>query len=75
MRLATTIEINKKELARELLTWRLRTGRTQEQAAKEFGLSRYSIMRAESEKYISISTAYRISVNLNRAIREENEAK
>lgn len=65
------IQIDKQALAAELVTWRLRTTRTQQEAADLFGVSRYSILRVENCKDIGIAMAYRISAALAKAIREE----
>jgi len=66
------IQIDKKALAQELATWRIRSGLTQREAAERFNVSRYSILRVENMKDIGIAMAYRISAALARAIREEN---
>ena len=66
------IELDKKALAKELATWRIRSGLTQRETAERFNVSRYSILRAENMKDIGIAMAYRISAALARAIREEN---
>ena len=66
------IEIDKKALAQELATWRIRSGLTQREAAERFNVSRYSILRAENMREIGIAMTYRISAALARAIREEN---
>lgn len=68
---ANVIQIDKRALAAELATWRLRTGRTQQEAADMFGVSRYSILRVENCKDIGIAMAYRISAALAKSIREE----
>lgn len=70
---AKAIDIDKQELAQELVTWRLRSGLTQSQAGDKFGVSRYSIMRLENMQYIGIAQAYRISAALVKAIREESQ--
>lgn len=69
---ANVIQIDKKALAQELATWRIRSGLTQREAAERFNVSRYSILRVENMKDIGIAMAYRISAALARAIREEN---
>lgn len=70
---ANVIQLDKQALAAELATWRLRTGRTQQEAAELFGVSRYSILRVENCKDIGIAMAYKISAALARAIREEKQ--
>lgn len=65
------LEMDKKELAKELLTWRLRAGLTQPEAGEKLGVSRYSILRVENMKFVGLSTAYRVSAALARLIREE----
>lgn len=70
---ANVITIDKRALAAELVTWRLRTGRTQQEAADMFRVSRYSILRVENCKEIGIAMAYRISSALVKAIREEQQ--
>lgn len=70
---ANVIQIDKQALAAELVTWRLRTGRTQQQAAELMGVSRYSILRLENCKDIGIAMTYKISAALAKAIREEQQ--
>lgn len=67
-----SLEIDRKALAQELITWRLRAGLTQSEAAAKFGLSRYSILRCETQRYIGLAIAYRLSAQLAKAIREES---
>lgn len=70
---ANVIQIDRQALASELATWRLRTCRTQQQAAELFRVSRYSILRVENCKDIGLAMAYRVSAALAKAIREEHQ--
>lgn len=68
-----TLETDQEELAMSLKTYRLRTGKTQEELAKEWGLSRFTIIRCERCKPVSWQTMYRVFNSLLKAL--EIEAK
>lgn len=68
-----TMETDREEFAMALKTWRLRTGKSQDEVAKEWGCSRYTILRAERAKPISWMMAYRLFAHLARELRKEGE--
>lgn len=70
-RVGLTLDIDKEAFAVALKTWRLRNGLTQAQAGEKWGLSRYTIMRAESGKDITWQTAYRMFARLSEELRKE----
>lgn len=67
-----TMETDREEFAMALKTWRLRTGKTQEDVAKAWRCSRYTILRAERAKPISWMMAYRLFAHLAQELRKEN---
>lgn len=69
-----TMQVDRKAFGLELKTWRLRTGRTQRDVAKEWGVSRWTILRAESAKEIAWETAYKLYYLLSQALKEERGA-
>ena len=72
-RVGLTMDIDKEAFAVALKTWRLRHGLTQAQAGEKWGLSRYTIMRAESGKNITWETAYRMFARLSEELRKEGQ--
>lgn len=66
-----TMEADKNEFALALKTWRLRAGLTQKQVAEKFGMSRFTIMRAESAGNVSWETAYRLFTRLSAELTKE----
>lgn len=72
-RVGLTMDIDKEAFAVALKTWRLRNGLTQAEAGKKWGLSRYTIMRAESGKNITWETAYRMFARLSEELRKERQ--
>ena len=72
-RAGLTMDIDKEAFAVALKTWRLRNGLTQAEAGKKWGLSRYTIMRAESGKNITWETAYRLFARLSEELRKEGQ--
>lgn len=72
-RVGLTMDIDKEAFAVALKTWRLRHGLTQAQAGEKWGLSRYTIMRAESGKNITWETAYRMFARLSEELRKEGK--
>lgn len=66
-----TMETDKQEFALALKTWRLRQGLTQRQVAERFGVSRYTIMRAERAGAITWMMAYRLFAKLSDELRKE----
>ena len=59
--------------ALELKTYRLRQGLTQRQLGDKWGLSRYTIMRAELAKNLTWESAYRLFARLSQELKEEGE--
>lgn len=72
-RVGLTMDIDKEAFAVALKTWRLRNGLSQAQAGEKWGLSRYTIMRAESGKNITWETAYRMFARLSEELRKEGQ--
>lgn len=68
-----TMETDREEFAMALKTWRLRTGKSQDEVAKDWGCSRYTILRAERAKTISWMMAYRLFAHLAKELRKEGE--
>ena len=69
-----TMQVDRKAFAVELKTWRLRTGRTQRDVAREWGVSRWTILRAEAAKEIAWETAYKLYYQLSLALKVERGA-
>lgn len=65
------METDRETFALALKTWRLRAGKTQRQVAEEWGVSRFTIIKAETAKPIAWETAYRIFAQLSKALEEE----
>lgn len=66
-----TMEADRDEFALALKTWRLRTGLTQREVATRFGVSRFTIMKAESATPISWEMAYRLFSCLSKELVKE----
>lgn len=66
-----SMEVNKQEFALALKTWRLRQGLTQEEAGERFGVSRYTILRAENARNVTWEMAYRLFAKLSEELRKE----
>ena len=60
-----TLEINREEFGLRLHAWRLRSAMSQSELAEKWGVSRYTIMRAEKGKRITWQTAYRLFCHLS----------
>lgn len=58
------VDVNREEFALQLKTWRLRSRLTQVQVARRWGVSRYTIMRAENGTPIDWTTSYKLFVSL-----------
>lgn len=65
------MDVNKEEFALALKTWRLRQGLTQKQAGERFGVSRFTIIRAEKAMNVTWETAYRLFAKLAIELRKE----
>lgn len=66
-----TMQIDIEAFALALKTYRLRNGLTQKQMGEKWGVSRYTIIRAESGKCISWQQAYRMFARLSKDLHEE----
>lgn len=66
-----TMEVDREEFALALKTWRLRQNLTQRQVGQMFGVSRFTIMRAEAGKAITWEIAYRLFARLSQELRKE----
>lgn len=71
MRETKTDPIDREAMAKELFEWRTRRGYTQREVADMFGVSRYTIMRAENCEYLSLPTAYKVLSKLTQELRKE----
>lgn len=65
------MECDKQEFALALKTWRLRQGLTQRQVGERWGVSRFTIMRAESARNVTWETAYRLFAKLAAELQKE----
>lgn len=65
------MDVDKQQFALALKTWRLRQGLTQKQVGERWGLSRYTILRAEGAKNITWEFAYRLFAKLSEELRKE----
>lgn len=63
--------VDREALAKELFEWRVRNGYTQREVGERFGVSRYTIMRAEGNEYLSLPTAYLVLSKLTQELRKE----
>lgn len=68
-----SLKIDREDFALSLKTWRLRQGLTQKEVAKEWGVSRHTIMRAELAKPITWEMAYRLFAKLSTSLKNEQE--
>lgn len=66
-----SVEIDRNQFALALKTWRIRQDMTQQQVADEWGVSRFTILRAERGKPISWVMAYRLFARLADALKRE----
>lgn len=62
---------SREEVGRELIKWRIRAGLTQNEVAHRWGMSRYSIIRAEKGKPVSWKFTYNIMARLAQEVRKE----
>lgn len=65
------VEIDRKEFALALKTWRLRQALTQQEVATKWGCSRFTIIRAEGGKSLTWEMAYRLFSKLSNELRKE----
>lgn len=66
-----SVQMDKEEFALALKTWRLRQGLTQRQVGEMWGVSRFTIMRAESARNVTWETAYRLFARLAAELQKE----
>lgn len=66
-----TMECDRQEFALALKTWRLRAALTQSAVARRWGVSRFTIMRAEAGKSITWEMAYRLFNQLSHELENE----
>lgn len=66
-----TIECDRNEFALAVKTWRLRAALTQEQVARRWGVSRFTIMRAERARALTWEMAYRLFAKLSYELEHE----
>lgn len=67
------MESDVNEFALALHTWRLRQGLTQKQVGDKWGVSRYTIMRAEAATKLTWQMAYKLFAKLAQELKEEGE--
>lgn len=65
------MDVDKNEFALALKTWRLRSGLTQREVGQRFGVSRFTIMKAENAKNVTWEMAYRLFAKLAVELRKE----
>lgn len=65
------MEVDKTKFAMALRTWRIRKNLTQRQVGQQWGVSRYTIMRAEAAKPITWEMAYRLFAHLSEELEKE----
>lgn len=68
---ALTTTTDQDRFAVALKTWRLRANKTQQQVADEWGVSRFSIIKAENAQKLSWPMAYKLFANLADVLRKE----
>lgn len=66
-----TMECDRQEFALALKTWRLRAALTQSVVARRWGVSRFTIMRAEAGRSITWEMAYRLFNQLSHELENE----
>ena len=66
-----SMEVDRQDFALALKTWRLRKGLLQREVAEQFGVSRYTIIRAENAQPITWMMAYRLFAKLSDELRKE----
>lgn len=67
-----SLGIEREKLGFELAKWRVRQGLSQRQLAERWGMSRYSILRAEHGKSVGWQFTYAISAKLAAELRKES---
>jgi DNA-binding XRE family transcriptional regulator len=69
------MESNKEDVAMAVKTFRLRKGWTQEQLARHWVCSRYTIIRIEKAKNLSWEMAYKTFARLSEDLRKEKSSE
>ncbi len=67
------MEMDKQQFALALKTWRLRQGLTQRQLGDRWGVSRFTIIRAETGKTLTWEFAYKLFAKLAGELRKEGQ--
>lgn len=70
---ALRMECDRQEFALALKTWRLRSALTQRQVGEMFGVSRYTIMRAEAAGPLTWEMAYKLFARLSDQLLKEKQ--
>lgn len=65
------MQVDRETFALALKTWRLRQGKTQREVATMWGVSRYTIIRAETGRNITWEMAYRLFARLSEELKKE----
>lgn len=68
------IDVDRKQFALAMKTWRLRQGLSQRQVAAKFGLSRFTLIKLEQALPVSWETAYRAFAKLSHYLEEEGRS-
>ena len=66
-------DCDRREFALALKTWRLRAALTQQQVAQRWGVSRFTIMRAEGARDLTWEMAYRLFAKLSYELEHEHD--
>lgn len=66
-----SMEVDRTKFAMALKTWRIRNNKTQREIAQQWGVSRFTIMRAEAAKPLTWEMAYRLFARLSEELKEE----
>lgn len=67
------VDCDRNEFALALKTWRLRAALTQGQVARRWGVSRFTIMRAEGARALTWEMAYRLFNKLSYELEHEHD--
>lgn len=65
------MDVDKTDFALALKTWRLRQNLTQREVGERWGVSRYTIMKAENAKAVTWEMAYRLFARLAEELKKE----
>lgn len=67
------MDVDRQEFALALKTWRLRNAMTQKQVGERWGMSRFTIMRAEAGRNITWEMAYKLFAKLSQELKKEGD--